>query len=236
MRQISNPMAGTDTTLLALAGRGQQQRGAFGFMSCDRAVGAAEGCNALQERRMWAGVGAGGVRLGGCGVSGGVEGIWGGGGCLGGGGRLGVGGCLGGKGCGRLGGGGCMRVPVYTGSTGEGRWLPNHPTSCRQMQPGARCVRPSQTIRPNSAPAPHPTPTPADGGWQHAYSYTNIEYTEFERLGMSDEPMAGSATTSRFPANTNVLYVSLKHALGIVEQVGGWLLHGTLKTVCCARA
>ncbi|KAF5837813.1 nucleotide-diphospho-sugar transferase [Dunaliella salina] len=55
VRQISNPMAGTDTTLLALAGRGQQQRSSFGFMSCDRAVGAAEGCNALQERKRWEG-------------------------------------------------------------------------------------------------------------------------------------------------------------------------------------
>eukprot|EP00967_Tisochrysis_lutea_P050149 scaffold61594_cov22-Tisochrysis_lutea.AAC.3 len=48
-------MAGTDTTLLALAGRGQQQRSSFGFMSCDRAVGASEGCNALQERKRWEG-------------------------------------------------------------------------------------------------------------------------------------------------------------------------------------
>jgi hypothetical protein len=79
VRQISNPMAGVDTTLLALAGCGdqRQRRGqgqgpnsagvgtgveagggssssgaAFGFMSCDRTIGAAEGCNVLQERRI----------------------------------------------------------------------------------------------------------------------------------------------------------------------------------------
>ncbi len=53
VRQISNPMAGMDTTLLALAGCGYSRRNsAFGFMSCDRTIGAAEGCNVLQERRV----------------------------------------------------------------------------------------------------------------------------------------------------------------------------------------
>ena len=53
VRQISNPMAGVDTTLLALAGTGYVGRRAFGFMSCERVVGAAEGMNVLQERRVW---------------------------------------------------------------------------------------------------------------------------------------------------------------------------------------
>lgn len=48
IRQISNPMAGVDTTLLALAGTGFSGRRAFGFMSCERVVGAAEGMNVLQ--------------------------------------------------------------------------------------------------------------------------------------------------------------------------------------------
>lgn len=48
IRQISNPMAGVDTTLLALAGTGFSARRAFGFMSCERVVGAAEGMNVLQ--------------------------------------------------------------------------------------------------------------------------------------------------------------------------------------------
>ncbi len=38
VRQISNPMAGTDTTLLALAGTGHAGGYSFGFMSCERAV------------------------------------------------------------------------------------------------------------------------------------------------------------------------------------------------------
>lgn len=48
VRQISNPMAGVDTTLLALAGTGFSSRRAFGFMSCERVVGAAEGMNVLR--------------------------------------------------------------------------------------------------------------------------------------------------------------------------------------------
>lgn len=50
VRQISNPMAGMDTTLLALAGMGHAGGYRFGFMSCERTVGAAEGMNVLQER------------------------------------------------------------------------------------------------------------------------------------------------------------------------------------------
>ena len=38
---------------------------------------------------------------------------------------------------------------------------------------------------------------------------TNVEYTEFGRLGVSDECAEGSQL-SRYPANTNVLYVGLK--------------------------
>lgn len=55
VRQISNPMAGTDTTLLSLAGVGSARKAAFGFMSCDRHVGAAEGVNVLQENKIWRG-------------------------------------------------------------------------------------------------------------------------------------------------------------------------------------
>ncbi|KAJ9518576.1 hypothetical protein QJQ45_018602 [Haematococcus lacustris] len=112
VRQISNPMAGVDTTLLALAGCGAQRGGsAFGFMSCDRTIGAAEGCNVLQERRVW-----------------------------------------------------------------------------------------------------------RDGRWQHQLGYTNIEYTEFERLGIYDQPVDGTSRCSVFPANTNVLYVGLGHAQAVVEE------------------
>lgn len=52
VRQISNPMAGQDTTLLALAGEGLRGNHAFGFASCERVVGAAEGMNVLLKQRL----------------------------------------------------------------------------------------------------------------------------------------------------------------------------------------
>ncbi|KAI8474308.1 MAG: hypothetical protein J3K34DRAFT_465788 [Monoraphidium minutum] len=106
VRQISNPMAGVDTTLLALAGTGYTQRRAFGFMSCERVVGAAEGMNVLQERRVWAADGKG------------------------------------------------------------------------------------------------------DGSWSYDYAITNVEYTEFERLGIRDVAVDEASNHSVFPANTNILYAS----------------------------
>ncbi|KAH9535818.1 hypothetical protein CY35_17G073500 [Sphagnum magellanicum] len=50
VRQISNPVAGTDVTLLALSGIGRQYNKKFGFASCTRNVGAAEGVNVLTEQ------------------------------------------------------------------------------------------------------------------------------------------------------------------------------------------
>lgn len=51
IRQINNPLAGVDGTLLALAGAGWSQKKAFGFVSCDRLMGAAEGVNVLIEHK-----------------------------------------------------------------------------------------------------------------------------------------------------------------------------------------
>ena len=50
VRQITNPMAGTDTTLLALSGVGRRGDKALGFASCERHLGASEGVNVLVER------------------------------------------------------------------------------------------------------------------------------------------------------------------------------------------
>eukprot|EP00879_Flechtneria_rotunda_P005108 GHRR01005389.1.p1 GENE.GHRR01005389.1~~GHRR01005389.1.p1 ORF type:complete len:883 (+),score=260.17 GHRR01005389.1:598-3246(+) len=118
LRQISNPMAGVDTTLLALAGTGFSGRRAFGFMSCERVVGAAEGMNVLQEHKVW----------------------------------------------------------VEDSSHPEG------------------------------------------GTWQYEYAITNVEYTEFERLGITDQPMHEGSSHSAFPANTNILYVGLAAARAAVEK------------------
>ena len=48
VRQINNPLAGLDFTLLALLGVGVQKKAAFGFASCERLVGASEGVNILR--------------------------------------------------------------------------------------------------------------------------------------------------------------------------------------------
>jgi hypothetical protein len=132
IRQISNPMAGVDTTLLALAGTGFSARRAFGFMSCERVVGAAEGMNVLQERKVW------------------VE----------------------------------------------------------------------------------DTTLPEGGSWQYDYAITNVEYTEFERLGITDQPMHEGSNHSAFPANTNILYVGLAAARAAVQAAvaagGGEVLPGLI--------
>lgn len=51
VRQINNPMAGTDYGLLAFAGFGTLHNMNFGFASCPREVGTAEGVNVLVEKR-----------------------------------------------------------------------------------------------------------------------------------------------------------------------------------------
>ncbi len=51
---------------------------------------------------------------------------------------------------------------------------------------------------------------PAGGGYGYEYGITNIEYTEFKRLGIQDEAQCEGSQLSVFPANTNVLYLSLK--------------------------
>jgi hypothetical protein len=51
IRQINNPLAGTDTNLLALAGKGALEKKSFGFLSCPRKVGAAEGMNVIVDTK-----------------------------------------------------------------------------------------------------------------------------------------------------------------------------------------
>lgn len=50
IRQINNPIAGTDHTILALLGIGCKDNKAFGFASCDRILNSAEGVNVLIEK------------------------------------------------------------------------------------------------------------------------------------------------------------------------------------------
>ena len=62
----------------------------------------------------------------------------------------------------------------------------------------------------------------------YEYGITNIEYTEFKRLGITDMAAAHGSGTSCFPANTNILYLSLEAAknavmTGAAEGGGGAL-------------
>ncbi|KAJ7959622.1 UTP--glucose-1-phosphate uridylyltransferase 3 chloroplastic [Quillaja saponaria] len=52
------------------------------------------------------------------------------------------------------------------------------------------------------------------GNW--AYGLSCIEYTEFEKFGIADEPVSTRSLQADFPANTNILYVDLPSA----ESVG----------------
>ena len=109
VRQISNPMSGQDTTLLALTGEGLRGNHAFGFASCERVVGAAEGMNVMLKRH---------------------------------------------------------------------------------LAEFDRC----------------------------SYHITNLEYTEFERLGIEDKGATEGSEFSAFPANTNVLFLGLKKIEGKVRE------------------
>ncbi|XP_029129236.1 UTP--glucose-1-phosphate uridylyltransferase 3, chloroplastic isoform X2 [Cajanus cajan] len=51
VRQVSNVVAATDLTLLALAGIGLRQGKKLGFASCKRILGATEGINVLMEKK-----------------------------------------------------------------------------------------------------------------------------------------------------------------------------------------
>ncbi|XP_010257085.1 PREDICTED: UTP--glucose-1-phosphate uridylyltransferase 3, chloroplastic isoform X2 [Nelumbo nucifera] len=106
VRQVSNVVAATDVTLLALAGLGLRHRKKLGFASCTRKSGATEGINVLIEKKN------------------------------------------------------------------------------------------------------------LDGKW--AYGLSCIEYTEFDKFGITDGPFYPHSLQEEFPANTNILYVDLASA----EKVG----------------
>lgn len=52
IRQINNPLAGTDNTLLGFIGKGYLGNKAFGFASCDRLLNTSEGMNVVTEEKI----------------------------------------------------------------------------------------------------------------------------------------------------------------------------------------
>jgi hypothetical protein len=111
IRQISNPMSATDSTLLALSGMGQTTKKAMGFATCERKVGATEGMNVLSEQQR------------------------------------------------------------------------------------------------------------ADSKWE--YGVINIEYTDFERMGVPDQGVTPESSLSKFPTNTNILYVGLGEVQAAMQKDNG---------------
>lgn len=109
-------MAATDTTMLALIGRGQARAKSFGFASCERRPGAAEGVNVLKR---------------------------------------------------------------FANDT------KNH-----QSHGG------TQRDMPDSQP-------------YYSYAVTNIEYTEFEQMGIPEETCSSGSGHSAYPANANILYADV---------------------------
>lgn len=66
-------------------------------------------------------------------------------------------------------------------------------------------------------------------GYEYTYNVTNVEYTEFDRLGVADECLEGSQY-SRYPANTNVLYIGLEVSLPL-QSIQSFPVCGCLQTV-----
>ncbi|CAL5203037.1 unnamed protein product [Lathyrus oleraceus] len=125
VRQVSNVVAATDVTLLALAGIGLRQGKKLGFASCERISGATEGINVLMEKRS------------------------------------------------------------------------------------------------------------PDGNWE--YGVSCIEYTEFDKFGITDGSLVPKCLQAEFPANTNILYVDLPSAELVgssrnVNSIPGMVLN-TRKTI-----
>lgn len=72
--------------------------------------------------------------------------------------------------------------------------------------------------------------------WEKEFDYciSNIEYTEFEKLGISDAPLAPGSPYSIFPANTNILFgyiPSIQEAIAI-SPLPGLLLNMKNKVSC----
>lgn len=53
---------------------------------------------------------------------------------------------------------------------------------------------------------------------EYEYCITNIEYTEFEHRGIKDVPEAPDSPYSRFPANTNILFINLPAIRRVIER------------------
>lgn len=58
--------------------------------------------------------------------------------------------------------------------------------------------------------------TPTSIGYK--YTLTNIEYSDFKKFGIVDEPEKPGSPYSKFPSNTNILFVDLQEVLKATER------------------
>ena len=161
----SNPMAGMDSTLLALAGTGHAGGRTFGFASCDRVVGAAEGMNVLLQQRVPLLEDAAASAASSSSSSSGTNGH-------------------------------------ANGTNGHANGSSNGHANGSSSNGHVNGSSSSSGSAGSTAAVPE--------RYRYEYRVTNVEYTEFERLGVEDAPREGQPAFSKFPANTNVLYVGLQ--------------------------
>ncbi len=55
-------------------------------------------------------------------------------------------------------------------------------------------------------------------GGHYSYTLTNIEYCDFKKFGIPDEPEHNGSLYSKFPSNTNILFVDLKKVLSSLDS------------------
>lgn len=69
---------------------------------------------------------------------------------------------------------------------------------------------------------------------EYEYCISNIEYTEFEQSGIKDFPKEPGSPYSRFPANTNILFIDLQTIKRIIERypLPGVIINMKNKVVC----
>ena len=47
-------------------------------------------------------------------------------------------------------------------------------------------------------------------GDAYEYTLTNIEYCDFQKYGIADEPSIGEVSFSKYPSNTNLLFIDIE--------------------------
>lgn len=68
----------------------------------------------------------------------------------------------------------------------------------------------------------------------YEYCITNVEYTEFESCGIQDAPLKSGSPYSKFPSNTNILFVDLNKVPKLLSKnpIPGMLINMKSQAVC----